>query len=118
MTRYDEPLDLERLSRDQALERARMCDRLETMWQGLQVDIEDQRHHSERGVDPRLQQLQLQTIKLQAQLWRMLATPLPEPPPEVDPAKAERNARAEAERALEEVAEQLRKANEEKPPAA
>src|SRR4030065_700075 len=59
------------MAEQQAVERARLCDRLETMWQGLQQDVEYQRETSERGVDPRSQGLQLPVIKLQATLWRL-----------------------------------------------
>lgn len=107
MASYDDPLDAKRLATEQGLERAKLCDRLETMWQGLQADIEDQRLDSERGVDPRLQQLQLQALKMIASLWRMTAAPLPEPEPEQDPEVAARNARATAEAALERVVERL-----------
>ncbi|HZV81217.1 MAG TPA: hypothetical protein VFF53_03510 [Geobacteraceae bacterium] len=107
MASYDTPLDAQRLAAEQPEERSRLCDRLETMWQGLQQDIERQRAESERGVDPRLQQLQLQTVKLQAQLWRMTGTPLPEPPPEPDPETERRDALAEAERALERVRDRI-----------
>lgn len=105
--RYEAPLDAERMAQEQAAERARICHRLETMWQGLQADIEDQRDHSERGVDPRLQQLQLQVLKLEAQLWRMLTAPMPQPPEPPDPNQAEGLARIEAEQLLEEIAERL-----------
>jgi hypothetical protein len=80
-----------------------LCDRLETMWHGLQRDIETQREESERGVDPRLQQLQLQIIKLMASLWRMTGTPLPEPEPEPDPEAEAHDARAEVERKLNQL---------------
>lgn len=101
---YSSALDMVRLAAEQPAQRAKICDRLETMWRTLQDEIEDQQHGSERGVDPRLWQLQLQTLKLQAQLWRMLAAPLPEPPPEADPeAEAEDN-EAAALAALEAVA--------------
>lgn len=106
-SRYSEPLDPERMARDQAAERARICDRLETMWSGLQTDIEAQREGSERGVDPRLQQLQLQTLKLQAQLWRMLTVPMAAPVDPGDPAAEEQRARMEAEQLLDEVAGRL-----------
>lgn len=105
--RYDTPLDSNRLASEQATERARLCDRLETMWQGLQTDIQTQRDESERGVDPRLQQLQLQAIKLQMTLWRMTGTPLPEPPAEVDPEVAAIDARRTATAALERVTARL-----------
>lgn len=104
---YDTPLSAQRLAEEQPEERARLCDRLETMWQGLQEDIERQRHESERGVDPRLQQLQLQTVKLQAQLWRMTGTPLPEPPPAPDPEAERHDALAEAEQALLAIQDRL-----------
>ena len=107
VTSYDTPLGAERLAAEQPEARAMLCDRLETMWQGLQRDIEDQRLESERGVDPRLQQLQLQIVKLMAQLWRMTGTPLPEPPPETDPDAERHDARAEARAALDRVRSQL-----------
>lgn len=107
MASYDTPLSAQELAERQPEERARLCDRLETMWQGLQRDIETQRQESERGVDPRLQQLQLQTIKLQAQLWRMTGAPLPEPPPAPDPEAERRDALAETERALLLIQERL-----------
>lgn len=107
MASYDTPLDASRLAAEQPEERARLCDRLEVMWQGLQQDIERQREESERGVDPRLQQLQLQTVKLQAQLWRMTGSPLPEPPPTPDPEAERRDALAEAEHALELVRDRV-----------
>jgi hypothetical protein len=107
VTRYEEPLDAARLAAEQAAERARLCDRLETMWSGLQQDIEEQRRESERGVDPRLQQLQLQAIKLQMALWRMTGAPLPEPEPEVDPAKVLFDAQQVAADALERVAAKI-----------
>lgn len=97
---YASVLDAARMAAEQPAQRAKICDRLETMWKTLQEEIEDQQHHSERGADPRLWQLQLQTLKLQAQLWRMLATPLPEKPPEPDPEQAALDARAAAEEAL------------------
>jgi hypothetical protein len=102
---YEEPLDAQRLAAEQAFERASLCARLETMWQGLQTDIVTQREESERGVDPRLQQLQLQTIKLQAQLWRMTGAPLAEPPPAPDPEAEAHDARAEVTRILRQVQE-------------
>jgi hypothetical protein len=104
---YEQPLGLDALAARQALERARLCDRLETMWRGLQADIEEQRHESERGVDPRLQQLQLQTIKMQAQLLRLTGTPMAEPPPEDDPEAARVNAEQVARQMLERVVEKL-----------
>jgi hypothetical protein len=104
---YDEPLDAERMSREQGAERAKICDKLETMFQGLQQDIEYQRLDSERGVDPRLQQLQIQVLKLHAQLWRMTAAPLPEPPPVLDPAAERHDAAAEAAAQLDEISERL-----------
>lgn len=103
MTAYDSPLDLERLSAEQGEQRAKLCDRLETMWQGLQEDIVTQRETSERGVDPRSQQLQLQVLKLQAQLWRLLAAPMPQAPPRPDPEEARVQAQAEAEAQLARV---------------
>lgn len=107
MTSYDQPLDAARLAEQQATERARLCDRLETMWRGLQQDIETQRDTSERGVDPRSQQLQLQIIKVQAQLWRMLGAPLPEPEPEPDPEKLLLDAQQTAADALDRVAKKI-----------
>lgn len=101
---YQTALDMVRLAAEQPAQRAKICDRLETMWKTLQKEIEDQQRNSERGADPRLWQLQLQTLKLQAQLWRMLAAPLPEAPPEQDPDEEARDNRAAAEEALELVA--------------
>ena len=105
--RYATPLDQTRLAKEQGAERARICDRLETMWQGLQQDVEFARDNSERGVDPRLQQLQLQILKLQATLWRMTAAPLAEPEPEADPELLAFDARAAAEGILASVAAKL-----------
>lgn len=107
VTSYDTPLDQARMAAEQPEARARLCDRLETMWQGLQQDIETQREESERGADPRLLQLQLQCIKIQAALWRMTAAPLPEPAPEKDPEAEAHDAQAEAARILAQVSSRL-----------
>lgn len=107
MTRYEKPLGAEELAAGAGFERARLCDRLETMWQGLQTDIEEQRHGSERGVDPRLQQLQLAVVKIQAQLLKLTGPMLPEPPPEVDPNKKLVDAAALAAARMEEVVDRL-----------
>lgn len=103
MTHYEQPLDQARMAELQPEVRAQLCDRLETMWHGLQQDIEKQRDYSERGVDPRLQQLQLQIVKVEAQLWRMLTAPMPQPAEETDPVAAASQARDEAMRVLLEV---------------
>lgn len=118
--RYDTPLDQVRLAAEQGVERSRICDRLETMWTGLQQDIEFARENSERGVDPRLQTLQLGILKLAATLWRMTAAPLPEPEPEVDPATLAFDARETAEGILASVAAKLAEPDPEveTPPAA
>lgn len=107
MTSYETPLDQARMAAEQPQVRAQLCHRLETMWQGLQTDIEAQRLGSERGVDPRLQQLQLQIVKVEAQLWRMLAAPLPQPPEQVDPQVAAASARDQALEQLEAIEAKL-----------
>lgn len=104
---YDQPLDSRRLAAEQPYQRALLCAQLDTMWTGLQADIEYQRESSERGVDPRSQQLQLQIIKIKAQLWRMLAAPLPEPEPEPDPQQQLLDARTAAEGVLAQVQAKL-----------
>lgn len=104
---YDQPLDSRRLAAEQPYQRALLCAQLDTMWTGLQEDIEYQRTSSERGVDPRSQQLQLQIIKIKAQLWRMLAAPLPEPEPEPDPQQQLLDARTAAEDVLAQVQAKL-----------
>jgi len=101
---YSSALDMARLAAEQPAQRAKICDKLETMWRTLQDEIEGQQRDSERGADPRLWQLQLQTLKLLAQLWRMLAAPLPEVPPEVDPEQEAEDNQAAAMAALEAVA--------------
>lgn len=107
MTRYDKPLGADDLAAGAPFERAKLVDRLETMWQGLQADIEYQRETSERGVDPRSQQLQLQVVKLMAQLLRVTGPMLPEPEPEVDPTAARLDAARLAAEKINEVTERL-----------
>jgi hypothetical protein len=107
VNRYEKPLGAEELAAGAGFERARLCDRLETMWQGLQEDIEEQRHGSERGVDPRLQQLQIQVVKIQAQLLKLTGPMLPEPPPEADPQQKLLDAAALAAARMEEVVDRL-----------
>lgn len=103
VSRYEEPLGIDRIAAEQPEERARLCHRLESMWQGMQQDIETQRNDTERGVDPRWLQLQVQVIKLQATLWKMTGTPVPEPPPAIDPAAEHHDAVAEVQESLDRI---------------
>lgn len=100
----DQPLTAEALHEAQPEWRARLFDRLETMWQGLQQDLEYQRNATERGADPRTQAIQLRVVEIQAKLLDLhrpqppAAEPEPEGPSEAEIAavQAEAVARIDA----------------------
>jgi hypothetical protein len=87
------PLDTETLTNQAPWVRAQLLDRLEGMYQGLCRDIETAELTSERGVDPRLREIQLRVIREMARLCNLDRPPAPTPEPEPDPGVVVADAR-------------------------